>query len=71
MASLATESSQVRNQIASLIAAIAQIEIPRGEWSELIANLCTNASHETSQIRLTSLTTIGYICEELSPEDLT
>lgn len=71
MASLATESSQVRNQIASLIAAIAQIEIPRGEWSELIANLCTNSSHENPKIRLTSLTTIGYICEELQPEDLT
>ena len=71
MASLATESSRVRNQIASLIAAVAQIEIPRGEWTELLTNLCTNASHENSQIRLTSLTTIGYICEELSPEDLT
>ena len=71
MASLATESSRVRNQIASLIATVAQIEIPRGEWTELIANLCTNASHQESKIRLTSLTTIGYICEELSPEDLT
>jgi len=71
MSSLATESSMVRSQIASLIAAIAQIEIPRGEWTELITNLCTNASHENQQIRLTSLLTIGYICEELNPEDLT
>ena len=71
MSGLATESSIVRSQIASLIATIAQIEIPRGEWTELIANLCTNASHENQQIRLTSLMTIGYICEELQPEDLT
>ena len=71
MTALATESPIVRNQIAALIAAIAQIEIPRGEWTELIANLCTNASHENAQIRLTSLTTIGFICEELSPDDLT
>lgn len=71
IASLETQSSTVRNQIASLIASIAQIEIPRGEWSELIANLCNNASNENEQIRLTSLTTIGYICEELHPEDLT
>ena len=55
MASLNTESHNVRNQIASLIAAIAQIEIPRGEWVELIANLCTNASHEDKKIKLTSL----------------
>ena len=71
MAGLATEASTVRSQIASLIAAVAQIEIPRGEWTELVTNLCTNASHENVQIRLTSLLTIGYICEELSPEDLT
>lgn len=71
MSGLATESSVVRQQIAGLIATIAQIEIPRGEWSELITNLCTNSSHENQQIRLTSLMTIGYICEELQPEDLT
>lgn len=71
MSSLNTDSSQVRNQIASLIAAIAQIEIPRGEWVELIANLCANSSHDDQKIKLTSLTTIGYICEELEPEDLT
>jgi len=40
MSGLATESAPVRNQIASLIAAIAQTEIPRGEWGELIPNLC-------------------------------
>ena len=44
MASLATDKAPVRNQIAALIAAIAQIEIPRGEWSELIHTLCTNST---------------------------
>ena len=71
MTALATESPVVRNQIASLIASIAQVEIPRGEWTELIDSLCQNGSHEEWQIRLTSLTTIGFICEELQPEDLT
>ena len=71
MASLATDKPAVRNQIAALIAAIAQIEIPRGEWSELIHTLCTNSTVDNLQIKLTSLTTIGYICEELNPEDLT
>ena len=46
MVSLGSQSSIVRNQIATLISAIAQIEIPRGEWTELITNLCTNATHE-------------------------
>mmetsp|Transcript_14860 Transcript_14860/g.18624 ORF Transcript_14860/g.18624 Transcript_14860/m.18624 type:complete len:115 (-) Transcript_14860:2106-2450(-) len=71
MTALATNSPVVRNQIASFIATIAQIEIPRGEWTELISNLCQNASNEDWQVRLTSLTTIGFICEELQPEDLT
>jgi len=36
----------VRSTIASLISAIAEIEIPRGDWADLIASLCTNASNE-------------------------
>ena len=71
MNALGTQSSMVRNQIALLIATIASIEIPRGEWTELLVNLCTNASNTEKQVRLTSLITIGYICEELSPSDLT
>ncbi len=70
LASLATQSSVVRNQIATLIAAIAAIEVPRGEWGELVGSLCQNANHEQMPIRLASLTTIGYICEEIKPEDL-
>ena len=46
MQALGTDSNTVRNQIASLIATIAQIEIPRGEWNELLTNLCANASNE-------------------------
>ena len=70
MQTLASPSAPVRSQIASLIAAIAQIEIPRGEWEELIASLCENSSHQDLQIRMASLMTIGYICEELSPSQL-
>ena len=40
LGSLATEKPSLRNQIATLIATIASIEIPRHEWTELIANLC-------------------------------
>ena len=71
VATLASPSQLVRGQIASLTATIAAIEIPRGEWTDLINNLCTNAKNEQLEIRLASLMTIGYICEELNPEDLT
>jgi hypothetical protein len=46
MATLASNSALVRSTIASLISSIAEIEIPRGEWSDLIASLCTNSSNE-------------------------
>ena len=65
LSSLASQSSLVRSQIASLTAAIAAIEIPRGEWTELIANLCQNAGHQEHHIKLASLQTLGFICEEL------
>jgi hypothetical protein len=32
-------------------------------------SLSTNAENEDLNIRMTSLTTLGYICEELSPYD--
>lgn len=60
----------MRSTIASLISAIAEIEIPRGEWADLIASLCLNSSNEKLQIRMASLQTIGHICEDLDPSDL-
>jgi hypothetical protein len=40
---LASPSVLVRSQIASLIATIASIEIPRNEWLDLVPKLCTGA----------------------------
>ena len=67
IAMLASPQGLVRAQIANVVAAIASIEIPRGEWQEGLPNLCTNAEHTDYNIRLASLTTLGYICEELEP----
>ena len=53
------------------IAIIASIEIPRKEWLDLIPNLSANAEHESYDIRYAALETLGFICEELSPSDLT
>lgn len=67
---LASPSSQVRSQVASLVAAIASIEIPRGEWGGLIPSLCQNSAHQNLEIRMASLQTLGYLCEELSVENV-
>lgn len=70
LATLASPSQLVRTQVSSLVAAIAAIEIPRGEWTELINNLCSNANSNVAQVKLASLQTLGFICEELEPKDL-
>lgn len=44
--------------------------MPKGEWQDLIPNLCTNASNQSKEIQLASLQTISYVCEELEPEVL-
>ena len=71
MFSLATPSSVVRTQVAAAIASIAAIEIPRKEWNDLITSLCSNASNDSLDIRNAALQTLGFICEEIHPDDLT
>ena len=70
IAQLASPSGLVRSQVANVVAAIACIEIPRNEWDHLLPTLCTNAEHENFDIRMSSLTTLGYICEEIDPESV-
>jgi importin subunit beta-1 len=70
LATLASPKALVRNQVANILSAIASIEIPRKEWDSLIPNLCNNSTSEDNNIKMASLTTLGYICEELDPEDL-
>jgi importin subunit beta-1 len=71
LSSLACQSSIVRKQVASAIASIASIEIPRQEWLEIIPNLCNNSANDSLDIRHAALETLGFICEELVPDDLT
>ena len=71
LAVLASPLSTVRKQAGSAIAAIASIEVPRKEWLELIPNLAANSAHDSIDIRHAALETLGFICEELEPSDLT
>lgn len=68
LATLASQNNLVRMSVANLISAIASIEIPRNEWDGLLPSLTLNAENQDLNIRLTSLTTLGFICEELQPE---
>lgn len=57
----------MRKQVASAVAAIASIEVPRNEWLEIIPNLCNNAANESIDIVNASVETLGFICEEIEP----
>jgi len=70
LATLASPKTNVRNQIANILAQIGKIEIPRKEWNDLIPSMCTNSKSDDMNIRLASLKTLGYICEELQTNDL-
>lgn len=50
---------------ANAIAAIASIEIPRDEWLEIINNLAENTIHTDYNVRKASITTLGFVCQEL------
>jgi len=56
---------------AQAVSAIASIEIPRGEWLDIITILTENANGEVPEYKLASLESLGYIFEELREGSLT
>jgi importin subunit beta-1 len=67
---LGSPSLNVVRAAGSCIAAICIQEIPHGRWLEVLDILCTNSSHESKEIRRASIVALGYICEELLPQEL-
>ncbi|KAJ7265535.1 armadillo-type protein [Mycena rebaudengoi] len=54
------------------VAAIAAFELPLGQWGELIEMLLGFANTQANvNLRITTLQTIGFICESIKPEILT
>lgn len=49
---------------------ICKLEIPRGEWPDIINTLIQTSSHENPNFRMASIVTIGYISQELTPNHL-
>ncbi len=64
---LGSPDSMVMKSAATCVAAIATIEIPKQMWPGLIKMLCDNALSDQESVRLASLQTLGFICEDLEP----
>lgn len=65
---LASNDGRAGVSAAQFIVSIAAIELPRGEWPELMKTLVAGVRDGTDKLKQASLTTIGYICESEEPE---
>ncbi|ODV83247.1 hypothetical protein CANARDRAFT_9821 [[Candida] arabinofermentans NRRL YB-2248] len=65
---LLSNIDKVATTAAQLIAAIADIELPRGEWSDLMHIIVENTKADKPvNVKRASLLTIGFICETADP----
>ncbi|OHW92830.1 importin subunit beta-1 [Colletotrichum incanum] len=65
---LSSSNAQAGQAAAQVISSIASIELPRGQWQDLMGILVKNVSEGGEHQKQASLTTIGYICESQDPE---
>lgn len=65
LATLISPSVKIMRASANAVATIAAVEISRGEWLDIITTFAENSLNQDSSIRRASITTLGYICEEL------
>lgn len=66
---LVSPQDRVANSAAQLIAAIADIELPLGQWQELMKMMVENTNpSQPENIKRASLLALGYICESADPQ---
>ncbi|PKA64706.1 Transportin-1 [Apostasia shenzhenica] len=57
-----------RSTASQVIAKLAGIELPQKHWPELIGVLLSNIHQLQPHVKQATLETLGYLCEEVSPE---
>lgn len=67
LSALATEDRRAASVAAQAVAAIAAVELPAGEWPELIGQLLEFVQSESVGLRISTLQCVGYICEVIDP----
>ncbi|KAF7070886.1 hypothetical protein CFC21_076326, partial [Triticum aestivum] len=65
---LSSPVASARSTSSQVIAKIAGIEIPQKQWPELIGSLLSNIHQVQPNVKQATLETLGYLCEEVSPE---
>ena len=71
LATLGSETAEIRKGGASIIATIIKAELPLSEkWPTLLSILC-QSKFEQKVFNLAAIETLGYICEELTKKEVT
>ncbi|KAF7320805.1 Importin N-terminal domain-containing protein [Mycena chlorophos] len=69
---LGSTSTKAGSFAAQVTAAIAAVELPHGQWGDLIEILLGFVNNQTNvNLRIATLQAIGFICESIKPEILT
>lgn len=69
LSTLGSSSQQVRGTAALIIANLARIELPHGEWPDLIQILVSGCESGQAIYMEAALTALGYVCEEAFHHD--
>jgi len=70
LSTLASNEKDVRKAAALTVVGIAKIEIPHHKWLDLFDILSNTCQNNNKNIRLSSITTIGYIGQEFSANQI-
>lgn len=70
LSTLASNDKDIRKAAGFAVAGICKVELPLGEWQDIIEVLCQTSNNENKFIQLASITTLGYISQEVSTRDL-
>ncbi|XP_047333242.1 importin subunit beta-1-like [Impatiens glandulifera] len=61
-------AQEARSTASQVVAKVAAIELPHKQWPELIVTLLSNIHQQPAHSKQATLETLGYLCEEVSPE---
>ncbi|KAJ7952177.1 importin subunit beta-1-like [Quillaja saponaria] len=65
---LSSPAPDARSTASQVIAKVAGIELPHKQWPELLGTLLSNIHQLPPHTRQSTLETLGYMCEEVSPD---
>lgn len=67
---LANTDHAIIRAAATCVAAICVLELPLGMWNGVLEILQNNANSDDLNVRLASIQTLGFICEDIDPKFL-